>query len=134
MPTDATPPIEEMDDHPGKRRPVSGLTLRVERWTAERRIFRESAAKPITLALRLVDYPAWSVRIDGSPAHLDSTPETGEILLRLPAGSHQIEIDFRRTWDRTAGAILSVLSAAGLAGFAAMDRRRKSLETSGGLP
>jgi len=73
---------------------------------------------PVTLALRLVNYPAWEITVDGRKAQPGSAAMTAEMLLPLTAGSHQVEVRFRRTWDRTAGDAISVLSAIGLIGYA----------------
>ena len=44
---------------------LSGVRLHIERWSAERRDFEAETAAPVTLALKLLNYPAWDVRVDG---------------------------------------------------------------------
>ena len=46
------------------------------------------------------------------------------MLLSLPQGSHEVEVRFRRTWDRIAGGAISLLSGLGLLGYAWNSRRR----------
>jgi hypothetical protein len=47
--------------------------------------------------------------------------------VQVPAGSHRVEVNFRRTWDRTAGATISCFSVILLLGCAAFSGRRHSL-------
>ncbi len=108
------PRIGLFDSDSGAVAPVTGVTLDITRWTAERRDFSAENEMPVTLAVRLVNYPAWDVRLDGQEARPGVAPETGQLLVRLPAGRHSVSIRFRRTWDRTAGIAVSMLSALGL--------------------
>jgi hypothetical protein len=102
-----------------------GFHFTVERWTAEHRILLIFTAKPTDVVLRLLSYPAWSAEIDHRAAHLGAVPGTGEILLRLPAGVHQVELEFKRTWDRTAGGLISITTALLLCGSPFLARPRK---------
>jgi len=121
-----TPAIAQIDPESGSVIPTSDVTLHIETWTAERKIFTEDSRQPITLALRLVNYPAWEGRVDGASFGLESRAETGQVLLALPAGTHQVEVHFRRTWDRAAGGAISGLSAIALIAGAIAMRKRKS--------
>jgi len=49
------------------------------------------------------------------------------MLVQVPAGQHRIELDFGRTWDRTAGAAISGVSMMLLIGLAASMSRRRSV-------
>ncbi|HUJ30946.1 MAG TPA: 6-pyruvoyl-tetrahydropterin synthase-related protein [Candidatus Acidoferrum sp.] len=105
--------------------PLRDVELHVETWTAERRIVSVNSAVPLALALRLVDYPAWSARIDDRNAAIERLPETAEVVLRLPAGPHQLDLSFRRTWDRTAGGAISIVCTVALLAFEWRSRRRQ---------
>ena len=119
-----TPPVAEIDPVTGKVVGDAGMQIKIAQWTSERKIFAESSAKPVTLALRLVIYPAWEVRVDGVDATARAASTTAQMLLSLPQGSHEVEVRFRRTWDRTAGGAISLLSGLGLLGYAWNSRRR----------
>src|SRR5436189_144395 len=80
---------------------------------------------PVTLALKLLNYPAWQVRVDGNSLSASTAAQTGQLLVPLSAGSHHVEIDFRRTPDRTVGLFISVLSIVGLLIPAGFMRRSK---------
>ena len=108
-----TPPVERFD--PASDTVVSlgdgDAQISIGRWNAEAKDFRVESAAPVTLALRLVNYPAWRIRVDGAIAEAASQPETARMLLQVPAGRHDVDIRFRRTPDRTAGAAISGLAA-----------------------
>ncbi len=106
--------IGKIDSETGNVVPAAGVRLRIERWSAERREFEVETATPVTLAVKLVNYPAWEVRADGQEIQATAAPDTGQMLVALPPGARRVSVRFRRTWDRTAGIAISVLSAFGL--------------------
>jgi uncharacterized membrane protein YhaH (DUF805 family) len=125
---DASPtparPVEELGSD-GAIAPLSGnTTVHIERWSAESKSFTTDSAKPVTLALRLLSYPAWQVRVDGREVGYGSQAETARMLLAMPEGAHQAEIRFRRTADRTLGDIASALSLCVLLALAYATRQR----------
>jgi uncharacterized membrane protein YhaH (DUF805 family) len=126
----ATPaaPVEEVDASSATATPVAGGTVvHIERWSAKRKSFNVESARPVTLALRLLSYPAWQARVDGGEARLGAQPGTARLLLDLPAGTHLVEIRFRRTWDRTVGNAISAFSCVALLALGYGVRRRRWL-------
>jgi hypothetical protein len=119
------PRIAKLDTKSGKIAPASGVRIQMERWSAEHKTFTADAPAPVTLALRLLNYPAWEARVDGASAHFDVQPVTARLLLPLPPGPHRVEIEFRRTWDRAAGGAISALTAVMLLGSAWAFRKRR---------
>jgi hypothetical protein len=117
--------IEELDAASGKVVPLDAAQIQIGQWSAERKAFEVESPAPATLALRLLNYPAWQVRVDGMEVPGESAGDTAQLLVPVPAGRHHIEIRFRRTWDRTAGAALSLICVGGLLVFAAAGRRRE---------
>lgn len=92
------------------------MKVTVDSWTAHVKIFSSSDPEPAVVALRLLNYPAWRVELDGSNIPAASIPETGQMLIAIPAGAHRIVVRFSRTWDRVVGlavslAFLLILSA-----------------------
>ena len=118
------PQIEKLDSSGEKIIPLANEQIHVERWTAEQKVFTATTGSPVTLALRLVNYPSWEVRVDGSISVPDSQDDTAQMLLPLPSGAHRVEISFRRTPDRLLGALLSLLTALALFTFWIVQRRR----------
>jgi len=82
--------------------------VRIERWTAEERNLRVTSKEPLRLALRLLNYPAWRVEVNGkvvTPRHAETD---GSMVLPLPAGSERIMARFGRTTDRKTGMAISI--------------------------
>jgi hypothetical protein len=109
--------------------------IRVSQWSAEQKSFTAEAVTPVTLAVKLLSYPAWRVQVDGGEVGFDVQPVTARMLLPLDVGTHRVEIRFRRTWDRTAGDAISVLSCVALLGFAygGHARRRRIVRTAASI-
>jgi hypothetical protein len=91
--------------------PASEADVTIKSWTAERKEVRITAREPAVLKLRLLDYPAWRVNVNGSEVIPEQTGETAQITVPLPAGSSDVVARFIRTPDRTIGAAISVASA-----------------------
>lgn len=120
----ATPRIAELDEVNERTVAATNLHLGFEKWNSEQKIFTDNARHHADLAIRLINYPAWDVRLDSTMADAKSLEKTAQLLVPLPAGAHRVEIQFRRTWDRTAGGAVSTISAIGLAGLVFFRRRR----------
>src|SRR5262249_45561729 len=86
-------------------------------WTAERRALRVSSRERAHIAIRLVDYPAWRVTVNGIPVAAEHAEGTAQMTLRVPEGESRIEIQFARTIDRTVGGWISVFAACGSLGL-----------------
>jgi hypothetical protein len=100
--------------------------IRVDRWDAESRSFTAKMSAPDRLALRLFRYPAWQVEVNGRLVETSAKAETGQMLVPVEAGANRVELHFVRTWDRTAGGLISFVTAAGLAFWSL--RMRKPIE------
>jgi hypothetical protein len=85
-------------------------SVTVDQWNGERKILSVVADQPVRLKLRLVSYPAWHASINGHPAGFDTEPGTGQMLVPVPAGASQVEIKFGRTWDRSVGNVVSLIT------------------------
>jgi hypothetical protein len=66
------------------------------------------SAKPIRLALRLLNYPAWRVEVNSAQVTPETAADSGQIIVPLPAGTSRVRAYFTRTRDRTVGGILSI--------------------------
>jgi 6-pyruvoyl-tetrahydropterin synthase-like protein len=115
--------IAEFDSGSGEIIPPVGVRLHVERWSAERKTFTADTAAPITLAVKLVKYPAWEANVDGREIFPDSAPDTGQLLVDLPPGNHRVEVRFHRTWDCITGDAVSIVSAILLLAFVRQKRK-----------
>jgi len=101
--------------------------VRIQRWSAGHRVVNVDAQRPMLLSLRVVNYPAWQLHMDGLPAAAKSAPTTGEIRAPLAIGAHQLDLRFGRTADRTAGGIISSSVGLLLAAWAVWNRRKAAV-------
>jgi hypothetical protein len=127
---DEAPLVGEYDPESGDVEEPEDAQINIQSWTAEKKHFQVTSDEPIILGLKLLNYPAWEVRVDGKAMSAESSPQTGQIILPLEGGTHQVEVGFQHTRDQTIGLLISVLFGVGLlapVGLAlALARRRSS--------
>ena len=85
-------------------------TVEVERWDPENRALRVSLPEDDRLSIRTFDFPGWTATVDDKDAEIVTGAKRGEITLLLPAGDHEVRLDYRNTPARRAGSILSALA------------------------
>jgi len=83
----------------------------IDRWTAEERVVRVQSAEPVKLALRLLNYPAWRIELNGAVVTPEPPADSNQMILELPAGQSQVSIHLTRTPDRLWGLLLTLASA-----------------------
>jgi len=99
--------------------------IHVYRWDAESRMFTAETSAPDQLALRLLRYPAWRVKVNGRVVETSAQAKTGQMLVPVQAGMNRVEIQFARTWDRALGGWISIVAMAGV-GIWSLRIRRKA--------
>jgi hypothetical protein len=112
------PPVGILTPDAGGQEPGDDFYAEIVKWSAERREFSTRAESPVTIAVRLLNYPAWDVRVDGVPLQPGYQHDNGQMLIPVAPGGHRVTIQFRRTLDRTVGGAISIVFAIGLLGFA----------------
>jgi hypothetical protein len=121
------PPCEEPES-PEATAAATPPKIVIERWTPERKIVRVESPQPARLALRLLNYPAWQVQVNGSRIRPASADDSGQMIVPLPAGQSHVTARFTRTRDTILGAIISILSLlVGVFLFWWSSHNRKSL-------
>jgi hypothetical protein len=103
-------PLLRKVDESGDLVDADELKLQIDRWSVEQKIFSATTRREALLALKLLNYPAWQVFIDGQSGRAQSFKGTGQVLVTVPAGNHRVEVSFRRTRDRTIGGVISIVS------------------------
>lgn len=83
--------------------------VHIERWNAEDRELRVTSREPVRVALRLLDYPAWRVEVNGKAVTPQHAETSGQMILLLSPGTQRITAKFVRTPDRTLGIAISLL-------------------------
>jgi hypothetical protein len=81
-------------------------------WGQTEKHFTVHAAAPQNLTVRVLNYPAWDVVVNGKPTETRTTDVTGLIVIPVAAGDNDVRIHFRRTIDRVIGNIVSLISLA----------------------
>ncbi len=84
--------------------------IHVSQWTPEFKLFTAEMSAPDNLALRQFNYPAWRVKVNGRQVQPNAREGTGLMLVPVEVGANQVQITFVRTWDRTAGGLISLLA------------------------
>lgn len=100
----------------------SHAAIHVQQWDAESRIFTAEMSSADQVAVRLFRYPAWRVEVNGRVVETAARAETGQMLVPVGAGMNRVEIRFVRTWDRTAGGLISLITAISVMAWILMNR------------
>jgi hypothetical protein len=82
--------------------------IHVFKWNAESKFFTAEMSAPAKLALRLFDYPAWQVEVNGQTVQADRREDTGQMLVPVQRGTNRVQITLIQTQDRTLGAVISL--------------------------
>jgi 6-pyruvoyl-tetrahydropterin synthase related domain len=88
---------------------VSGhpAVIHIDRWGAQSKVFSANVARPEKLRIRLLNYPAWRVEVNGREITAGTQPVTGEILIPVDTGSNRVRLAFVQTEDRLIGDLVS---------------------------
>ena len=85
--------------------------VQIQKWTAERKQIRVDATTKTRLALRVLNYPAWRVELNGRRVLPDRLDDVNQMVISIGAGSSDIRVQFVRTLDRTVGLLLTLSAA-----------------------
>ena len=88
--------------------PAPDVHIAKLRWSVDRKQLSMEAPKPFELELRLMNYPAWHVGVNGTPVTAKSDELTGRMVLTLPAGRSDVDIQFTRPPDGWVGFAISL--------------------------
>jgi XTP/dITP diphosphohydrolase len=81
-------------------------------WAQTKKHFKAHTAAAQNLTVRLFNYPAWEVVVNGKPIETQRTDVTGLIVIPIAAGDNDVHIHLRRTIDRVVGNVVSLISLA----------------------
>ena len=96
----------------------------VLRWDAESKVFTAEMSASDQVALRVFRYSAWRASVNGREVETTARGGTGQMLIPVGVGMNRVEIQFARTWDRTVGGWISLLSAVGIISWSVWNHRR----------
>ena len=86
--------------------------VRIDRWATEHRVIHTVTTGPAKLWVRTFNFPGWEATMDGKHVEIESASEIGEMLIRLPAGEHNIVLDYSGTPVQKRGSLVTIISAA----------------------
>ena len=94
-------------DNPDRLRPIEGAV-----WTRldENPInaqYQIETRQPQQLTYEQFYFPGWEVLVDGAPVKITPSTPHGLITFELPAGTHDLQIQFQNSWARTVGWLIS---------------------------
>lgn len=76
--------------------PPEAGAVQVQRWQPELRRLNVQAAQAAKLEIRTSDFPGWTALVDGQVVPIERG-SVGNILINVPAGTHEVVLDFRST-------------------------------------
>jgi hypothetical protein len=85
--------------------------IHVRQWDPEAKLFTAEVSGPGKFILRLFNYPAWKVEVNGRVVPAESQEHTGQMMIPVETGDNSVRLTFTRTWDRTLGSIVSLITA-----------------------
>ena len=95
-------------DSPETPTPQARLTVR--RWTTEEKEIRVDAQSPARIALRVLNYPAWRVEVNGKGIEAERMDDVNQMVIPVRAGISEIRVRFVPTGDRKAGNTITLVS------------------------
>ena len=116
--------------------PLVGLSDRITLSNASQKAARQEFIIQTPVAARVETstfyYPGQKITVDGTPVQFSIVPVRGTMEFELPAGTHQVAIELRRTPARRVALFLSFLSAFLIAAAIATDRWRRAISPPNG--
>lgn len=85
--------------------------FQIERWSPEQKQIRVDSPGQARVALRLLNYPAWRVQLNGKPLTPDRMDDVNQMVIPVEPGASEIKVEFIRTADRKLGNAISAISA-----------------------
>jgi hypothetical protein len=98
--------------------------IHITRWAPESRSLTADVSQPGKLVLKLFNYPAWKVEVNNRPVQTESLNITGQMVIPVAAGDHEVQVTFTRTRDREIGAFISFATVILFLGLIPFDRQR----------
>jgi len=94
------------------RADVPTAVISVRKWDPELRELSVNTDQPARVTLRLLNYLGWVATVNGQPRPIITESGTGRAVLALDPGTNLVQIRFSRSWDRSAGLMVTLLALA----------------------
>jgi 6-pyruvoyl-tetrahydropterin synthase related domain len=90
--------------------PAPKAKIDVQLWQPENKKIFVETTEPARIAVRLLNYPAWRVTVNGQFVTPQRPDDVDQMIVPIAGGKSEIQIRFARTPDRTGGMALSAFS------------------------
>ncbi len=97
--------------------------IRITQWNPESKSFSANVSLPGKLVLKLFNYPAWKVEVNHRPVQTGMLAVTGQMVIPVEAGDHQVQVTFARSRDREIGGLISFGTVILILGLMPFKRR-----------
>ena len=104
---------------------VTPAKVTIANWNAERMSFQVDSPTADFAVLRLLDYPAWRVHVNGVPVEARPHRDDGLLTIPLRSGISRVQIGYADTSDVWWGSGLSLASLLALIALASAQGRRR---------
>lgn len=98
--------------------------FQVQRWTTVEKEVRVDSDGQARIALRLLNYPAWRVQVNGRAVVPQRMDDFDQMVVPVQAGESEIQVRFARTTDRTLGGAISMIGVFAVALMVWGNRRK----------
>ena len=93
--------------------------------------FTVTSPQPFTARVLTFDFPGWRATVDGQPVPITPSDPHGLITFPIPAGTHEVRVEFGSTLPRTVGAVVSVVTLLVLAWLVVRQVAGRKAQASG---
>ena len=104
-PSELNKNLPQVSDGAGNR-----VQSKILLWGPTEKRFTLHVVEAENLTVRLFNYPAWEVVVNGKPTATRTMEVTGLLVIPVPAGDDDVRIFFRRTIDRAIGGVVSLIT------------------------
>ncbi len=98
---------------------------KVSHWSTYRKQLTVQSPEPVEVVLRLMNYPAWRVTVNDRAVTPHSDDLTGRMVIALPAGHSEVNVQLVRTPDLWLGDVVSLASLIILGRFWYVEQTRR---------
>ena len=97
----------------------------VVEWKTEKKEIRVDAKEEARVALRLLNYPAWRVEVNGRAVAPERMDDFNAMVIPVERGNSVIRVCFARTVDRTVGIWVSMIAMIAVVGLMVWRKSEK---------
>ena len=105
--------------------PQPRAQVEVRFWSTEHKDIHVDARDSARIALRVLNYPAWRVEVNGRQVVPERLDDVNQMVIPVAPGISDIRVRFVRTPDQTAGMLLSLASTLVVVTLFSVDVRRR---------